>query len=207
MSKVTFKESLLVPRCVFKKECKDQSKKKKGLSSQASNPATILSNETIPADLRLKLFDNHVRFNKEKPAVPLNVITKSERNEEVTSAFEKIKEDESRVLLNDVPSSKKPLANAILKFIKDTGDVVWNSKFEVSVDGEIVPNSDFRKILHFLIGEVIYTHGQLDIPPGALKVKNKLEILEMPSSWLKYSPRFSSRKQKGDGLPHLWFVY
>jgi hypothetical protein len=156
----------------------------------------------MPADLRLKYFDNLVKFNRNRPPPPLEVVTRSERKE----AESQEREDDSKLLLDDIPIAKKPLANAILKFMRETKVISWNSKFEVIIDGEILQESDMRKVLQFLLGEIVYTQGQLDIPKGAITVKERLDILEIPTSWLKHVPRFSRRKQKGRGL-RRWIVY
>jgi len=210
MSEASFKESLLVPLTCIRNKKKHSSQKMKGKSikSPVSTAESLLADESIPADLRLKYFDNMVRFDRARPPTPVNVITNTEKREEQEQQAENQREEDTRILLNEIPDSKKPLASSILKFMKERRDITWNSRFEAVLDGEVIPDSDIRKIMQFLLGEVIYTLGKLDIPKGAMSIKEKLEISEIPPSWLKHVPRFSKRKQKGRGLKlHRWVVY
>lgn len=203
MTEVTFKESLLIPMSYFKKRQKTSFEKEKSKLSVPVTAESILLDKTIPADLRVKYFDNLKKFDKARPPAPINVITTTEKKEEGEKG--KQREEDLKIILNDMPDSKKPLASSIINFMRETKDITWNSQFEVAVDERIIPNSDIRKILQFLVGEVIYTSGKLDIPKGAATVKEKLEILEVPPSWLKHVPRSSKRKQRGQGIK--WIVY
>jgi hypothetical protein len=169
---------------------------------------SLLSDESIPADLRLKYYDNMVRFNKERPPTPVSVITNTEKKEEQEQRVKGQIEEDTRIVLSGVPDSKKPLAHSIVKFMQESQDITWNSKFEAVLDGNVIPDSDIRQIMLFLLGEVIFTFGKLDIPKGAQSIKEKLEILEIPPAWLKHAPRISKRKQKGKGLKRRhWVVY
>lgn len=193
-----FKESLLVPASfLIKKKEKLQLKKK-------ITPTAILTDTRRPADLRLKYFDNFVKFNKEREKSPLKVITKTEQE-----AAEKVPvEDDPKVLLKDIPKEKIPLATSILSFIKDSDEISWNQKFEVIIDGNTIQDSDIRKIIQYYVGEIIVTDARHDVPIGANILKEKLEIIDIPFTWFKLIPRRSSRGQKEQtGKGRRWFVY
>ena len=65
MSDKSFKESLLVPASFFKTSREEKKVRKIRQSSKPypDNPLSILGNESVPADLRLKYFDNHTIKN------------------------------------------------------------------------------------------------------------------------------------------------
>lgn len=185
MPEPSFKESLLVPvSLLINKTLKKKKKKKKKAVSTASDkkePVTaeeILSNKDLPADLRLKYFDNFNKFNKPLPTAPIPVVTRSELQARPAHEYD------DNILLENISVDKFPVASSILNFIKSSQDISWNKNFEVVVDGRLIRDSDIRKILSFLVGEVVITKHE-DIPPGGFEVKKKLEILGLPKSWIQ----------------------
>jgi hypothetical protein len=204
MSRGGFKESLLVPTTFLKTtETKSRAKnqQKKSTNFSKNNPLSILSDESTPADIRLKYFDNFIRHNPVRAKPPIKVITKSE--EEYQSQH--ISQIDINNILQDIPSDKKPLASSILNFIKDSNEIQWNNRHEIILDGNIIPGSNIKSIIQFLVGEVVYTNDRIDTPVGLSEVKKKLIVLGLSPSWLRKAPRQSERTQKGKGAN--WLVY
>lgn len=204
MTEKGFKESLLVPVSFMTKSevllRKKKSSKTKPTPRKPVSANSILSNENVPADLRLKYFDNFMRHNRLRPESRVKVITETEEEEQKKYRFS-VQDLEN--ILQDISIDKKPLASSILNFIKDSDEITWNDNFEIIIDGKILPESNIKRILQFLVGEVVYTDRRLDVPPGVKAVREKLKILGIPLSWLKQTPKQSERLQKGTG----WLVY
>lgn len=193
-----FKESLLVPVSFLIQKKKKTDKK---------TPMGILSDKRQPADIRLKYFDNFVKFSKDKGSPPMKVITRTEEEKE-----ESRPEYDIKVLVRDIPDFRLPLARAILEFMTDSKKITWDRNFQVALDGHEIHNSDIREILKYILGLSIVTSAE-DIPTGAEQVKEKLRLLDIPLVWLKNTPHLSSRPKRPTtskeqtGKGKKWIIY
>lgn len=158
-----FEECYLLPKTfLIKKRNKEKT------------PASILSNKKLPSDLRLKYFDNFMKFDKGKPSV--RALTQDEPEINIDT------------LLGDLPLMNVPEARALLQFMKDSHEISWNLNLELIIDNTTINRSDLRKIIRYMLGLSTVTR-HTDIPIGAEQLISKLELLDFPFEWLRKFPR------------------
>lgn len=158
-----FKECLLIPTSFLSKKKKSKLKDGKNISSK------ILSNKNIPASVRLRIFDNFMRFHHDKPMQKeiekekpvqedflhklldkihnTNPVKKEENEKDAEEEEEEEKKYGIDNITRDIPDENKPKAIAILHRMMQSGEITWNEKFEVIIEGTKILKSDIREIM------------------------------------------------------------
>lgn len=157
---MSFERSIIIPYKLYQK-CK--------LPTTDAGAVDILTNDTLPSDTKLKLYDQAVI---KTPTSPL-----------LSSPPSKIPKGQH--ILHNIPDKNKPVVNSILDIIKDNESIVnFNDNLEVIIDGHPVPGSNIVNILLYLTGNVPVTSSR-DIPKGSEEFYSRLIQLGMPSVWIK----------------------
>jgi hypothetical protein len=165
---MSFERSIIIPLKLYTK-CK--------LPTTDADAVDILTNDTLPSDTKLKLYDQAViqSSSTSSPPSPPEL-------------------PRGQHILHNIPDKDKPVVASILDIIKDNESVVnFSDNLEVIIDGHSVPGSNIVSILLYLTGNVPVTSSR-DIPTGSDDFYQRLVLLGMPSVWIK--PRQRPKRQR-----------
>lgn len=176
-----FKESIIIPLHIYK-QCEEfiNIKHLQGISAPKTIHQTVKSKDLLystdlPADLKMKLYNQQVKFETSIPA------SKSVTAED--SEIDRMKKDIPAVL-NHISSRKRPYVQNILeKFIDKPSIISWNKNLEVTVDGSFLSGSNLIDILQCLVGEKIISKSE-DIPLGLKNILAQFDALGIPKTWV-----------------------
>lgn len=115
-----FKECYLIPKELYEKK---------------------QQNSSVPADVKLKQWDFHKRFQT--------------KNHSLTASEESQLEQQMQAILNGIPDlMQRNLASQILTFIASKGgaSIKWTDDFGVLLDNQRLFNLDIRDVLRHLVG-------------------------------------------------------
>ena len=118
---MNYKEAVIVPLEVFNK-CNFNPEEKE-LPPQKTGG--ILNDETLPPDIKIKLYNQKKKLTKRPLPEPQLVQIKKEAEAEAPS------ED---IILNQFPLRTRPVVNLILKYMKDSrGILSWTDNLEIDI--------------------------------------------------------------------------
>ena len=139
----------------------------------------ILNNPTLESSEKMKLYNQKRILQREKHLTPYQ--------ETITPI--------DYTIVNDIPKKYKPYAKSILEFMYKYPDVVhWGSDGLITLNGRLIPGSNIKKTLEYLMKTTIVTQED-DIPPGSHDLLFALYGLGLPKEWVpqKIPTRTSAR--------------
>lgn len=157
---MNFKHSIIIPYKLYKKFSLDKN----------DTSVDILTDETLPSDVKLKL------YNQSKIGATSS-----------TASIDTSEPDIRRgdFILSNIPDKDKPVVGAILNLMhKNKTRTDYNDQLELILDGEVLPESNLINVLLFLTKNIPITSDN-DIPTGSIRLKDKLEEIGMPTIWIK----------------------
>ena len=175
---MNYKEAVIVPLEVFNK-CNFNPKEKE-LPPQKTGG--ILNDETLPPDIKIKLYNQKKKLTKRPLPEPQLVQIKKEA--------EAPSED---IILNQFPLRTRPVVNLILKYMKDSrGILSWTDNLEIVIEGETIQDSNIIQLLRFVTNSLTITSAK-DIPVGAEDFVDTLVDIGVPKAYIQL-PGKSPRK-------------
>lgn len=168
---MSYEKSIIIPHAVYMK-CKIS-------SDNDDDGVDILTDSTLPADKKLKLFNQlHVKESS-SPSVPDPDIPSVPRGQHI---------------LHNIPIKDQPVVQSILNIIHDNPAIVdYNDNLEIVIDGVRIAESNIINVLLFLTKNVPVT-SERDVPNGSHALYDKLISIGMPSVWVR-SPNVRSSKR------------
>ena len=144
----------------------------------------ILNDETLPPDVKIKLYNQKKKLTKRPLPEPQLVQIKKEAEVETPS------ED---IILNQFPLQTRPVVNLILKYIKySRGILSWTDNLEIVIKGEAIQDSNIIQLLSFVTNSLTITSPK-DIPVGVGDFVDTLVDIGVPKAYIQL-PRRSLRK-------------
>jgi hypothetical protein len=160
---MSFERSIIVPYKMYKK-CK--------LPTKDTDSVDILTNETLPSDRKLKLYNQAVLSETTKSTTPPPSATP-------------LPLTKGRHILHNIPDKDKPVARSILDLVHNNDTILdYNDNLEVIIDGQSIYGSNLINILLYLTNNVPVT-SEADIPKGATLFHDHLLELGMPPVWIR----------------------
>ena len=144
----------------------------------------ILNDETLPPDIKIKLYNQKKKLTK-RPLPELQLVQiKKEAEAEAPS------ED---IILNQFPLRTRPVVNLILKYIKDSRGILSSTdNLEIVIEGETIQDSNIIQLLRFVTNSLTITSAK-DIPVRAEDFVNTLVDIGVPKAYIQL-PQKSPRK-------------
>ena len=167
---MSFEQAVLLPYSLFKKN-------KQLLEKNPEDEQT-----SINADERIKqmLLENYYEENNKKAR---QVTTQKDI---MNNTFDSI--------VNSFEVKEHPIVSAILKLLLNpSSPIKWNNNFEVIIENHLIPYSDIRELIKFVLGKYIITSSN-DYPVGYYEF-TKAIINVVPDVWLKI-PRILERNRE-----------
>lgn len=150
---MSFERSVIIPYTTYLNKCQLQDTKKKDLD--------ILTNDTLPSDTKLKLYNQAVSTQKVRDSSPptpppVPVVARGQH------------------VLHNIPDKDKPVVRSILDIIHENNTIVdYNDNLEIILDGQPISGSNLVNILLYLTRNVPVTSDQ-DIPKGSNALYERL---------------------------------
>ena len=191
---MSYQESIIIPLDVFKKcnfsqqdleehstpsDCAGKTK-----TVTTTTKSQILNDDALPPDVKIKLFNQKKRLDKQPAKKPQEVTVKRELPAPPSNVD---------FILSHFSFKLKPTVYILLKYIQDSkGIISWNDNLELELDGKTVPESDLISLLRFVTGSLTITSAE-DIPKGGEEFANALDNIGVPKTYIKL-PRRSARQ-------------
>ena len=168
---MSFQKAIIIPYDVYT-DCVRKSKK------EAEN--NILRDPSLSSDKKLKLYQQERLQHK---------IAKTDKVDHDAPPSR----DASEFILSNFPSKSQPIINSILDWIhKHPAVISFDDKLRVTVNGDLMPDSNIINILLYLSGNLPVT-GSEDVPTGSEIVHRTLVHNGVPGNWFKV--RIPARKR------------
>ena len=193
---MTYQESIIIPLDVFKKcnfsqqdleehttagDCTDKTK-----TVTTSTKTEILNDHALPPDVKIKLFNQKKRLDKQPTKKPQEVTVKSDLPVPPSGVD---------YILSHFSYKLKPVVYILLKYIQDSkGIISWNDNLELELNGRTVQDSDLISLLRFVTGTLTITSAE-DIPKGGEEFANALENIGVPKTYIKLPRRIPRQTQ------------
>lgn len=169
------------------------------LLSQISHLETemqkIMSDKTIPADVKVKLYNQVLHKHS---------TLQSEHTKPVQLEISNNKDIKNDTLLRELqermPKSKQSQVKRLIKTIMDNGNIKWNDRQEVIIDGTTLPNSNIESLVDFATRDV-----KGEPPSGWTNFLKWLADVNVPPSALGNKRSRIGLKNLLSPLPHLNF--
>ncbi len=160
---MSFEHSIIIPYKLYKR-CNMESN---------DNSLDILTDETLPSDVKLKLYNQATIGTSSSPlsfSTPDPIIKRGE------------------FILSNIPDKDKPVVRSILDIMdKNRSRTDYNDNLELILDSELLTGSNLVNVLLYLTRNLPITSDQ-DIPIGSRRLHQKLIELGMPTIWIKKAP-------------------
>lgn len=174
---MSFERSVIIPFQLYSK-CT--------LPSKDTVAVDILTNETLPSDKKLKLYNQAVTAEKRAsspPPLPPPPPPSS-------------LPDKRQHILHNIPDKDKPVVRMILDIVNENNNILdTNDNLELLIDEQVVSGSNIVNVLLYLTGNVPVTSDS-DIPKGSHAFYDRLIQLGMPSIWIKTKLRSKKSKKR-----------
>jgi hypothetical protein len=163
---MSFERSVIIPHKLYKK-CK--------LPSTDKEAIDILTDNTLPSDEKLKLYDHEV-------------IKKSSSSKSTIPTTPTVVVPRWSHILHNIPDKDKPVVKSLLDIVEANPSVLdYTPNLELIIDGRPLAGSNIVNILLYLTRNVPVT-SSTDIPIGSAEFYDRLIQLGMPSVWVKQRP-------------------
>ena len=169
---MSFQRSIIIPYDVYN-DCVKKSKK-----DAESN--VLLHDPSLTSDEKLKLYRQDRLQHKIAKTDKVDLDAPPSR-------------DASEFILSNFPSKSQPIINSILDWIhKHPAVISFDDKLRVTLNGDLMPDSNIINILLYLSGNLPVTATE-DVPSGSEIVHRTLVHNGVPSNWFKV--RIPARKR------------
>lgn len=168
---MSFEHSIIIPyklykRCVVSNDDDDSS-------------IDILTDETLPSDVKLKLYNN-------------SKLGSTTSSSSLSSPEPHIRRGD--FILSNIPEKDKSLVRAILDIIdKNKSRIDYNDNLELVLDGEVLPESNLVNVLLYLTRNLPVISDE-NIPIGSKRSLTILREVGMPTIWIR-TPTKRKRKE------------
>ncbi len=171
---MTFEKSVIIPFDLYQR-CR---------LDKADRSLEILTDETLPSDRKLKLYNQATLMKNTTPPTTT-----------VDSSSSLVGDH----ILHNIPDKDKPNVRAILDIFKSNpSELSWTDNLELMLDEKTVPDSNLINVLLYFTKNLPVTRRG-DVPNGAEELYEKLIGLDMPPSWVKVKPIASRRSRTREG--------
>lgn len=167
-----FSECIIIPLAMFE-QCNFRQEAKTSSTVAHAPTSSILYNQTLPSDLKMKLYHQEKRLKQSSVTKPGHTTAPRVPAADVDS------------ILQEISAANHSKASTILaKMLQQKNLISWNEKLEVTINGIHYPNSNIIELLRYVLGDKI--PGSLDdVPLAASIFRIAIKELKVPATWLR----------------------